>query len=222
MLDSDAKGRRVREISFDTNSLKIGSFKAYDFFGDGSFYLLDAPGHAVGHLCALTGTTSVGAAPSFVFMGGDACHHPGILRPTGYLPLPSAEALEGELAATKHSVTQLLGEFLQSHLNNPRAPSFTVLSGPLFPDQEAAMFAVRKIQELDAVNNILVLIAHDLSLRNKIPLFPAKINEWKADGLKTNTRWLFCGDFFPASEDRGTPKRRDDEVPEPKDLISAS
>ncbi|RMZ75269.1 hypothetical protein DV737_g5362, partial [Chaetothyriales sp. CBS 132003] len=49
-LDSDAQGRVVREITFDNDNnigLKIGRFDALDFFGDGSFYLLDAPGHAV-------------------------------------------------------------------------------------------------------------------------------------------------------------------------------
>jgi hypothetical protein len=34
----------VREISFDESDLEIGGFRALDYFGDGSFYLLDAPG----------------------------------------------------------------------------------------------------------------------------------------------------------------------------------
>ncbi|KAM5476938.1 hypothetical protein MauCBS54593_000209 [Microsporum audouinii] len=59
VLESDSSGLNIRreEISFD-DGLEIGRFRAMDFFGDGSFYLLDAPGHAEGHLCALARTTA--------------------------------------------------------------------------------------------------------------------------------------------------------------------
>ncbi|RAQ62996.1 hypothetical protein COH20_012729 [Aspergillus flavus] len=86
VLDSDAVGREIREINFDNTGLRIGRLAAFDYFGDGSFYLLDAPGHTAGHMCALARTTAY--PPSFVFMGADACHHPGVLRPSQYLPLP--------------------------------------------------------------------------------------------------------------------------------------
>lgn len=42
--ESDYRGRNVREISFTDSSLRLGRFRALDYFGDGSFYLLDAPG----------------------------------------------------------------------------------------------------------------------------------------------------------------------------------
>lgn len=40
------RGRNLREVNFDTdaNGLRIGRFQAIDYYGDGSFYLLDAPG----------------------------------------------------------------------------------------------------------------------------------------------------------------------------------
>ena len=41
--ESDYAGRELREIAFD-GELTIGGFKAFDYFGDGSFYLLDSPG----------------------------------------------------------------------------------------------------------------------------------------------------------------------------------
>lgn len=41
--ESDYAGRELREIEFD-GDLTIGGFKAFDYFGDGSFYLLDSPG----------------------------------------------------------------------------------------------------------------------------------------------------------------------------------
>jgi hypothetical protein len=42
-LKNRRSGRNLREISF-SDDFKIGSFRAHDFFGDGSFYLLDTPG----------------------------------------------------------------------------------------------------------------------------------------------------------------------------------
>ena len=193
VLDSDAEGRVVREVSFDTG-LRIGRFDALDFFGNGSFYLLDAPGHAIGHLCALARTTA--APSSFVFMGADACHHPGVLRPTEYLPLPRL-ITPSPFAHIEKAVTACPGALLQQLTPglNPSVPFFTISNGPLFPDHNAALDTVRKIQELDAAENVFVVIAHDLSLRDRIPLFPNKINEWRANDLRSATRWLFCSDF---------------------------
>jgi glyoxylase-like metal-dependent hydrolase (beta-lactamase superfamily II) len=91
-LQSDFEGREVREvdITHEGAGLKIGRFDAYDYFGDGSFYLLDTPGHAVGHMCGLARTSApLDAAPTFVLMGGDACHHAGEFRPSQYQPLPT-------------------------------------------------------------------------------------------------------------------------------------
>lgn len=90
LLDSDAQGRKFREIGIPKGDdcLKIGRFDAMDFFfGDGSFYLLDAPGHTVGHTCGFARVTS--SPDSFVLMGAEACHHAGLFRPTEYVPLPS-------------------------------------------------------------------------------------------------------------------------------------
>ena len=196
VLDSDAEGREIREISFEESYLKIGSFTAFDFFGDGSFYLLDAPGHAVGHMCALARTTTNDGEPSFVFMGADACHHPGVLRPSDYLPLPSKETLQSVLTTTKISPRQRPSALLESHAMTPHKPFFTIARGPIFPNHEAAMLTVRKIQELDAAESVFVLMAHDLSIRDKIPVFPETINGWRTKGLKTETRWLFCSDFI--------------------------
>lgn len=64
----DWEGRELREVAFD-DGLKIGRLRAVDWFGDGSFYLLDTPGHAVGHVCGLA-RVKEGEGEAFVFMGG--------------------------------------------------------------------------------------------------------------------------------------------------------
>lgn len=94
ILESDYAGRELRELSFpsspDEKIAKIGNFQALDYFGDGSFYVLDAPGHAIGHLCALARVKGEDEREGFVFMGGDACHHNGEFRPSVYRPLPKS------------------------------------------------------------------------------------------------------------------------------------
>ena len=44
ILEQNYEGRNLREITFEEGNLKIGKFRAMDYFGDGSFYLLDTPG----------------------------------------------------------------------------------------------------------------------------------------------------------------------------------
>lgn len=87
LREDDWEGRSFREVDVEKEGkqLKIGRFWAYDYFGDGSFYLLDTPGHTVGHLCALARTTS--GPDSFLLLGGDACH-----RESSALSTPSVSA----------------------------------------------------------------------------------------------------------------------------------
>ncbi|EHK18319.1 uncharacterized protein TRIVIDRAFT_68342 [Trichoderma virens Gv29-8] len=68
---------KYRELSFETDRwVPVGPFeRAYDYFADGSFYLLDTPGHMAGHLGALAHT----GEDEWVFMGGDCCHHRALL-----------------------------------------------------------------------------------------------------------------------------------------------
>lgn len=63
--ESAFEGRDVVEVPFSQDVL-VGKYQAHDYFGDGSLYVLNVPGHAVGHIAALVRTTK----DSFVFMGG--------------------------------------------------------------------------------------------------------------------------------------------------------
>ncbi|KAF2658054.1 hypothetical protein K491DRAFT_653479 [Lophiostoma macrostomum CBS 122681] len=57
--------------------IKLGSFDhAVDIWGDGSAYLIDAPGHSAGHLMLLVRVQS----DDFVLLAGDCYHHPSLLR----------------------------------------------------------------------------------------------------------------------------------------------
>lgn len=70
--EADFLGREVFEVPFES-STKIGKMQSYDLFGDGSVQILNSPGHAVGHICALVRTTE----DSYILMGGDTCHFVG-------------------------------------------------------------------------------------------------------------------------------------------------
>lgn len=217
MLDSDISGRRVRELTFDQANervCKVGHFDAYDYFGDGSFYLLDAPGHCKGHMCGLARTKGDDApgGSTFVFMGADACHHVGVLRPSPYIPLPDDlrlrdMAIGGENRDIECSADMVQGVKALTLDHGPTTAFFEVANGALFPDHKSAMDTVARIQELDAAESILVIIAHDGSIRDHVPTFPAKINDWREDNLKHKTRWLFLRDL------EGTLKHRSKERP---------
>lgn len=86
LLESDFEGRELIELSF-SSGMKIGNMEAIDYFGDGSLYFLNSPGHAYGHICGLARVTANPA--SFILMGGDAWHHCGEIRPSQFLPLPA-------------------------------------------------------------------------------------------------------------------------------------
>jgi len=81
--EADFTGRDVVEVPF-SDDFKIGQFQAYDYFGDGSLFILNVPGHAVGHISSLVRTTE----DTFVLLGGDVCHFTGVIRPTTYVPIP--------------------------------------------------------------------------------------------------------------------------------------
>ncbi|ETS79823.1 hypothetical protein PFICI_07352 [Pestalotiopsis fici W106-1] len=83
VFEDAIKGRCIREIVFSADLLVAG-FEASDYFEDGSLYVLDTPGHAVGHISALVRTTT----DSYVLLGGDICHFGGINLPNKYVPLP--------------------------------------------------------------------------------------------------------------------------------------
>ena len=52
------------------SALILATLHALDYFGDGSLYIIDAPGHLHGHLIA---AARVGPN-TFVFLAGDSCH----------------------------------------------------------------------------------------------------------------------------------------------------
>jgi glyoxylase-like metal-dependent hydrolase (beta-lactamase superfamily II) len=61
--------------------VRLGAFdRAFDLFGDGAAYLVDAPGHSAGHQMLLVRTAPASSSDEFVLLAGDCFHHPALLR----------------------------------------------------------------------------------------------------------------------------------------------
>ncbi|KAH9480448.1 Cytochrome P450 monooxygenase mpaDE [Psilocybe cubensis] len=63
---------RTRFLDF-TECPTIGPFpRGHDFYGDGSLYIIDSPGHLPGHINVLARTSPDGA---WIYLAGDSTHH---------------------------------------------------------------------------------------------------------------------------------------------------
>ncbi|OIW34948.1 metallo-beta-lactamase superfamily protein [Coniochaeta ligniaria NRRL 30616] len=195
MLEKDFVGRPFWELRFDDNRT-IGGLRAYDFWGDGSLYILDTPGHSVGHISALART----CAMDFVFMGGDICHFPGVFRPSNYIPLPNPLDKTARLdkyftcpcAATTFPSIHPKGEEA-----GRREPFYRPASGlsSIYQDPSLAHKTVQKLITFDAKPNIMVCIAHDPAVGETLPTMnddaANEINGWREKGLKEACHWGF-------------------------------
>jgi glyoxylase-like metal-dependent hydrolase (beta-lactamase superfamily II) len=182
--------RSLREIPFDKSDLTIAGFRAFDFFGDGSFYLLDSFGHTIGHLCGLARTTP----DTFILMGGDACHHPGLFRPSEQRPLPD-EITPNPLTGSYDLPCPgaLFEQVHPAHKGNEPFHTF-----PDVPDgkgvnhsREGALNSREKLMSLDASDDVFTVIAHDASVLDVVEFFPATSNDWKEKGWGKAARWKF-------------------------------
>ena len=82
VAEGQAKGKYVAVDLKQPNWQRLGSFdRAYDAFGDGSAFVIDAPGHSAGHQMLLIRTKHDALSQdTFVLLAGDCFHHPDILR----------------------------------------------------------------------------------------------------------------------------------------------
>jgi glyoxylase-like metal-dependent hydrolase (beta-lactamase superfamily II) len=206
-----SRDRDVREISFSDSSLRIGKLPAYDFFGDGSFYLLDTPGHAIGHMCGLVRTTPT----TFAFLGGDICHFYGMCRPSPGLtlpdPIPSDQLDDFFPSPCPCSTFTDIHPSAEGNSTKARTTPFfnvTSITPSSYHDRETAIQSIRGMQDFDASPDVLVCIAHDPTLLKVLPVLndqPDKdLNDWKSKGFKDQLLWGWLNDL-PRSGKPGRP-----------------
>jgi glyoxylase-like metal-dependent hydrolase (beta-lactamase superfamily II) len=189
------KDRKVNELSF--SHLVVAGYRAVDYFGDGSLYVLDTPGHAVGHISALVRTT----VDTFVFLGGDICHFGGSFRPTQYAPMP-AEIKPSTIIPHHRQVAPFACSlFTACHPDERNArtsPFYTPRcgEGSWYIDPPTAVKSIESLTVVDANEKVLVLIAHDPGLLHTLPFFPrGDINGWYNAGWKKGLRWAFLDEL---------------------------
>ncbi|EXJ66935.1 uncharacterized protein A1O5_10130 [Cladophialophora psammophila CBS 110553] len=206
LLDTDFAGRELKIIDFENQTtLHIGRFLAVDYFNDGSFYLLDAPGHAIGHMCGLARVTSTqdgDAEDTFVLMGADAAHHGAELRPSEYLPLP--KTLDPTPYAAQYPTVCPGHIFETIHPRKKGTEPFYHIHDGVAHDPKQAQEIVGILQEFDAMDNVFVVIAHDGSLldeRVETDWFPrGTLRNWKQKDCARKARWGFLEDLTKAVE----------------------
>ncbi|KAK4504592.1 hypothetical protein PRZ48_005508 [Zasmidium cellare] len=191
-LASDIEGREVLEIKFDGQATICG-FRAYDYFGDGSLYLLDTPGHCVGHLNALA-RTSVNP-PEFIHMCGDSAHHCGEIRPSFHVPLP--DDINPSPLSDLHQGSCPCGVF-STILRNGSKDDHILEAVASFVDEHEFRKTIKGLEVIDAADEVLTVLAHDWTLKGIIDEWPKALNGWKAKGWKAGARWKFLGDFKAA------------------------
>lgn len=204
-------GREVKELTPTQFTTKTGGLKAYDYFGDGSFYFLLAPGHALGHINALARTTE----DTFIYMAADSFHHTSQLRPHTGAQLPESVTLHS-CSCTAASLQPVhpvshpddLPDRYHSAFGLPNAtyrdvPFQTIVEAEdgasIAVDVQAARDTIKAIQRFDASDDILVIAAHDASLFDVIEYLPKEANDWKAKGWKDAGKWAFLEDVQAAA-----------------------
>lgn len=201
------RGRTVREICFQGPEIgRIGKFPAFDYFQDGSLYLLDSPGHCVAHICALVRTTT--NPDTFVFLGGDAAHHCGEVRPSAYLPMPESITSLTPTTHLEHHLTSATTSkgpicpgswFEDLQISRNRDPSGPLWQPAFGYNIEEVLTTIESMQEYDGDENIFVILAHDSCLRSPdVPFFPEQVNDWKQRGLGQKLTWVWTKEILAA------------------------
>ncbi|KAJ7660763.1 beta-lactamase-like protein [Mycena polygramma] len=197
---SDFAGRNVTVLNFNNTNLTFSGLPALDYFGDGSFYLLNTPGHLPGHVTALARVTP----STFIVLGGDSGHHPAQLRPRPEFqrtyPCPAHLVAE--------SKTSVSTDYFWSPDSHPGAFNVLTRAQPLLSipdlpdsgdvDPVTSRVSLDKLAEFDADVDFFVVLAHDASLMDALPYFPASLSTWKGNRLKEQSVWDFLDEKNPA------------------------
>jgi hypothetical protein len=149
-------------------------------------------------MCGVARHTNEGEEDTFIFMGGDTAHHGGESRPTAYLSLPK-ELNPSSVAAFQGVCPGRVFEAIHPQKRGD-TPYHELTDGVPF-DKEEANRSIGGMQEFDAAENVLVVIAHDGSLLHPeagMEWFPEGTQkDWKKD-LARKARWGFLREFEKA------------------------
>ena len=145
--------------------------------------------------------------PSFILMGADTSPHIGVLRPSDLLPLPQKATKPGQITSSTLHTSLCLGEMLlSSHPDRSSTqPLYTIKQDDngkslVYTDVGAGQETIRKVQQLDVQDNILVILAHDASIKHVLKYWPESANGWMNEGWKSECTWSFLKDYVGEDE----------------------
>lgn len=209
------ENRNLAELDFTTDvramKTRVGRWKALDWFGDGSFYVLHSLGHTHDHLCGLARTKlatadSNSSTPKdeFILMGGDVTHHGGEYKPNELVPIPDSIAPDPRRAPFSNGDCVCPGE-LYAQRNRRYARDEDRWRGPFLEwqreysdDHEEAQRSVGMLRDFDAQDNVFVIAAHDGTLLDIVDFYPKDAKQWREMGWKREAYWRFLRDFEEA------------------------
>ncbi|KAF7377226.1 Metallo-beta-lactamase superfamily protein [Mycena sanguinolenta] len=179
---SDFAGHVVNTVDFGTAELTFSGLKAIDYFGDGSFYLLNTPGF----LEETPFTTPVRPDRGQTFKKNFPC------------PAHLLEEVQSSV-----STDYFWSPLSREHFFNvaSRAQPLLAISdipGSVYSDPVTSQVSLDKIATFDADPDFFVVTAHDMSVLSYFTSLPASLDGWKADGLKQRTVWNFVDKLNPA------------------------
>ncbi|EXJ65840.1 uncharacterized protein A1O5_11081 [Cladophialophora psammophila CBS 110553] len=124
-----------------------------DFFGDGSLYVVDSPGHLFGHVNLLARLSHT----KWVYLGGDCCHDPRIL--TGEKDIALYDDGHGGLRSV--------------HVDTEKAKATLAKIGPLLKKPCPVFETAANGEQVE----VEVIVAHDKGWRegNKNRFFPGTL-----------------------------------------------
>jgi hypothetical protein len=117
-------------------------------------------------------------------MGSDAAHHPALLRPSPFIPLPE-------------SLITTIPSSLSSCAHNQPFLSMPLEKNTIHHDQAQARKVLDVLIALDARPDVFVVLSHDGSMDpigendGGIEFFPTTANEWMKKGWKERVYWKF-------------------------------
>jgi hypothetical protein len=146
-------------------------------------------------MCGLARTTP----DTFILMGGDACHHPSVLRPNKYSPLPESIS-PNPLTDSTTPCPCLVFESLHPSFSKdkPFENCADVPDGGVNHSRKAALETRDKLVRLDGNENVLTIVAHDATIIDVLKFFPESANDWKTRGWGKAARWRFLRDYAGA------------------------
>ncbi|KAI9346235.1 hypothetical protein BDR26DRAFT_856103 [Obelidium mucronatum] len=149
----------------------LGSFeRAHDYYGDGSFWIIDAPGHCQGHIMALARTTT--SPPTYILFASDAAHAKCL-----YSPCPVASS------ADTRAQVGLYGDGYQV-----AGLPLKELTQSVHDNLSEAYSTIARLSRMDLLDEVFVIAAHETEVESVVELYPESANNWLKKNWKHKTR----------------------------------